>query len=138
MPRSLTQLVDRTPGQRARRRATSDVSEAEHSRSFRLLVRVGFIVRGLTYGVIGVLAIALASGAGTGGHQASQQGALNLVAGAPLGFVALVVIAAGLLAYAAWKLTQAIRGRGPEGGGGPTARERLANAGAGAGYLLFC
>jgi hypothetical protein len=120
------------------RGAGADVANAEQSGPFKLVVRVGFLARGLTYGVIGGLAIALALGAGTGGTQADQQGALSLVSHAPLGFVALVVIAAGLLAYAAWKLTQAIRGRGPEGGGGPSAGQRLANAGAGIGYLLFC
>jgi uncharacterized protein DUF1206 len=115
-----------------------ELTETERSRTFKVLVRVGFLARALTYGVIGGLAIALAFGAGTAGAQANQQGALALVASAPLGFVALVVIAAGLLAYAAWKLTQAIRGRGPEGGGGSKAGQRLANGGAGVGYLLFC
>lgn len=101
-------------------------------------MRVGFLARGLTYGVIGALAIALAFGAGTDGTAPSQQGALALVARAPLGFVALSVIAAGLLAYAAWKLTQAIRGRGPEGGGGPSAFDRVANGAGGVAYLIFC
>src|SRR5947209_20538188 len=82
------------------------------------LVRVGFLARGLTYGVIGGLALALALGAGTDGTAPNQQGALGLVAGAPLGIVALAVAAIGLLAYAAWKLLQGVRGHGPEGGGG--------------------
>lgn len=116
---------------------TAEITDAERSRPFRILVRLGFLARGLTYGVIGALAIALALGAGTAGTQPDQQGALALVAGAPLGFVALIVIAAGLLAYAVWKLTQAIRGRGPEGGGDPGLASRIANAGAGVGYLLF-
>ena len=101
-------------------------------------MRVGFLARGLTYGVIGALAIALAAGAGTAGTAPDQQGALTLIARAPLGFVALIVIAVGLAAYALWKLTQAIRGHGPEGGGGPSATDRVANGAAGVGYLLFC
>lgn len=103
-----------------------------------MLVRIGFLARGLTYGVIGALAIALALGAGTDGTAPNQQGALALVARAPLGFVALTVIAAGLLAYAAWKLTQAIRGRGPEGGGSPSAFDRVANGAGGIAYVIFC
>ena len=138
VPKSLTQRAAHERARRSGRRAASDLNQAEQSQPFKLLVRVGFLARGLTYGVVGGLAIALACGAGTGGTQANQQGALALVASAPLGFVALVVIAAGLLAYAAWKLTQAILGRGPEGGGGPSTAERAANAGAGVGYLLFC
>lgn len=118
--------------------ATADIRDAEGSRAFRILVRIGFLARGFSYGVIGALAVALALGAGTAGTQPDQQGALALVARAPLGFVALIVIAAGLLAYATWKFTQAIRGRGPEGGGDPSLASRVAYAGAGVGYLLFC
>ncbi|HZU40960.1 MAG TPA: DUF1206 domain-containing protein [Solirubrobacteraceae bacterium] len=102
------------------------------------LVRVGFLARGVTYGLIGALAIALAIGAGTDGTAPNQAGALALVARAPLGFVALTVIAAGLLAYSAWKFMQAIRGRGPEGGGGSSAFDRVANGAGGVAYLIFC
>jgi hypothetical protein len=111
---------------------------AERSRPFQWLVRTGFLARALTYGLVGALAIALAFGAGTAGTSPDQKGALTLIARAPLGFLALIVIAAGLLAYAIWKLTQALNGRGPEGGGGPSAGERVANAGGGVAYLLFC
>ncbi len=127
--------VPRSPQQR---RLAADAAQAERSRPFRWLVRTGFLARGLTYGVVGGLAIALACGAGTDGTQPDQQGALALVARAPLGFAVVTVIAAGLLAYAGWKLTQAIRGRGPEGGGGPTVRERIANGTGGVAYLAFC
>jgi hypothetical protein len=104
----------------------------------QLLVRGGFLARGLTYGLVGVLAIALGAGAGTGGAKPDQQGALALIARAPLGFVAIAAVAVGLLAYACWKLTQAVRGRGPQGGGGPSPGERAANAGGGVVYLIFC
>lgn len=113
------------------------LGNAEQAPAFRWLVRTGFLARALTYGLIGALTLALATGAGTGRTAPDQQGALRLIAQAPLGFAALAVIAAGLLAYAAWKLTQALRGRGPEGGGGQKASERLANAGGGIGYLVF-
>ncbi len=116
---------------------SADLTSAEQARPFRWLVRLGFLARGLTYGVIGVLAIGLAAGAGTDGTKPSQQGALALVANAPLGFVLLIVIAAGLLAYAAWKLLQAIQGRGPEGGGGPSASDRVANGAGGIAYLIL-
>lgn len=116
----------------------AELGGAERSKPFRWLVRGGFIARGVTYGVIGVLALALAFGAGTAGTQPDQQGALKLVAHAPLGFIALIVIAVGLLAYAIWKLSQAFYGRGPEGGGGPSVGERAVNAGGGVVYLLLC
>jgi hypothetical protein len=100
------------------------------------LVRAGFFARGLTYGIIGGLALDLALGAG-GGSTTNQQGALRLVASQPLGDVALAAAAVGLLAYALWKLAQAAFGRGPEGGGGPRWTERVANLTGGLIYLGF-
>jgi hypothetical protein len=79
----------------------------------------------------------MAVGAGTMGTSASQQGALALIARDWPGKLALVVIAAGLLAYALWKLSQGILGSGPEGGGGERTFDRLANAAGGVAYLVF-
>lgn len=110
---------------------------AERSPTFRSLVRAGFFARGITYGLIGALALALAVGAGSANASPNQQGALALIAQAPLGKVALVVIAAGLLAYALWKLAQGVFGRGPEGGGGPGLKDRVSNLAGGAVYLGF-
>jgi hypothetical protein len=95
------------------------------------------VSRGITYGVIGGLAVALAAGAGTDGTPANQQGALALIASGWLGKLALAVIAAGLLGYAMWKLSQSLLGGGPEGGGGSGTFDRLANAAGGTAYLLF-
>lgn len=71
------------------------------------------------------------------GAAPNQQGALALIARAPLGRAALVVLCAGLLAYSVWKLTQGIFGRGPEGGGDSQLMDRLASLGGGAAYLVF-
>jgi Domain of Unknown Function (DUF1206) len=100
-------------------------------------VRAGFAARGLTYGVIGGIAAALALGVGSLGGTPNQQGALELIAAAPLGRVVIVVAAAGLLGYALWKLGQAVIGRGPEGGGGPTFKDRIANLGGALVYFAF-
>jgi Domain of Unknown Function (DUF1206) len=124
----------RAPGAEAARREPEAV---EPSSFFRWLVRAGFLARGITYGVIGILALALALGAGTMGAAPSQQGALALIARSSLGRVGLVVISGGLLAYALWKLGQGIRGRGPEGGGGRDIKDRVANVGGGLVYLGF-
>jgi hypothetical protein len=110
---------------------------AERSRPFELLVRAGFVARAVTYGVVGGIALALAVGAGSAPVAPNQQGALALIASAPLGVVAVAVAAVGLLAYALWKLGQAAFGRGPEGGGGPDVKERIANAAGGIVYLGF-
>lgn len=109
----------------------------QRSRAFCWSVRAGFITRGVTYGVIGGLAVALALGAGSDGTSPNQQGALALIAQAPLGRSVIAVAAVGLLGYAVWKLSLAITGRGPEGGGGKTLKDRVANLSAGVVYLVF-
>jgi hypothetical protein len=102
------------------------------------MIRAGFWARGLTYAIMGGLALALALGAGTFGEAPNQQGALSLIAQAGVGRVALVVVAVSLLAYAIWKFWQGIRGRGPEGGGGSGLIDRVGNLGGGVVYVGFC
>lgn len=113
-----------------------DALGAERSRPFRWAVRAGFVTRSITYGVVGAIALALAVGAGSA-PAPSQQGALTLIAHAPLGRVAVGVAAAGLLAYALWKIGQAVFGRGPEGGGDSELKDRIGNAAGGVAYLAF-
>jgi hypothetical protein len=115
----------------------SDALAGERSRPFRWLVRAGFVARGLTYGLIGALSLALALGAGSAGAAPSQQGALSLISRNVISRIALVAIAAGVLAYALWKLTQAIAGAGPEGGGGVGFKDRVANGFGGIAYIGF-
>jgi hypothetical protein len=122
---------------RAEREAERDTLSIERSWPFEVLVRAGFMARALTYGVIGGVALALAVGAGPAPNAPNQQGALALIARAPLGRIAVALAAAGLLAYAVWKLAQAMFGRGPEGGGGSTLKARVASAGGGVAYLAF-
>jgi Domain of Unknown Function (DUF1206) len=98
-------------------------------------VRVGFVARGITYGIIGALALALALGAG--GTATNQQGALAALSQAPLGKVALIAVALGLLACALWKFVLAATGTGPEGGGGDSEGERLRNLAGGIAYAAF-
>ncbi len=117
--------------------ARRETQTAERSRPVQWLVRAGFVGRGVTYGMIGALALALALGAGTLGAAPNQQGALSVIARSIMGRVALVVIAAGLLAYALWKLSQGIFGHGPEGGGGSGLKDRVANLAGGLVYIGF-
>lgn len=114
-----------------------DAMAVERSRPFRWAVRAGFVARAVTYGVIGGITLALAVGAGAAPAKPDQQGALALISRGPLGRVAVAVAAVGLLAYALWKLGQAVFGQGPEGGGDPDPKERIANAAGGVVYLGF-
>lgn len=123
--------------ERKARHVEREALAAERSRPFELAIRLGFVARAVTYGVVGAIALALAVGAGSAPTAPNQQGALALIARAPLGLVAVAVAAAGLLAYALWKLGQGLFGAGPEGGGGRRPLDRIGNAAGGIGYLIF-
>lgn len=105
-----------------------------HSDAFEALARAGFVARGLLYGIIGILAIKLALGAG--GKLTNQQGALRTVAHQPFGKALLIVVAVALGGYALWRLTRAALGHGPEGS--DSGFDRLAALGSGLVYALFC
>jgi hypothetical protein len=109
----------------------------DRSPLYRGLIRIGFISRGVTYAVIGGLTLALALGAGTDHAAPNQQGALSLIARSALGRIALVVIAAGLLAYALWKLAQGIFHRSPEGAASRDPKDRVINVVGGLTYVGF-
>src|SRR5216110_813524 len=94
------------------KRAEAAAGKVAHRRSFQLLARAGFVARGLIYGLIGILAIKLALGAG--GKTTNQQGALETIAKQPFGKVLLVLVALGLAGYALWRLIRALLGKGPE------------------------
>jgi hypothetical protein len=70
------------------------------ARSIELLGRVGLVGYGLVHVLIGVIALQIAL---TGGGQADQQGALTALAGEPFGFVVIVVVILGLVAFAIWQ-----------------------------------
>src|SRR5438105_13386703 len=82
------------------------------SDAFELLARAGFAARGLIYGIIGILAIKLAVGAG--GTSTNQQGAMKTIADQPFGKVLLILVAIGLAGYSLWRLLRALLGHGPE------------------------
>jgi hypothetical protein len=70
------------------------------------LARAGYVAYGAVYVLVGALALRAAFGGGDGAT--GQEGALRQVLLAPLGRVLLVLVAVGLLAYAAWRLFQGI------------------------------
>ncbi len=88
------------------------------------MARAGLVARGLLHGLVGLMASRIA--AGDPQERADQKGALAVVARQPLGRVLVLAIAAGLLAYAAWRLLEAVVD--PEGVG-PLKRVGLAARG---------
>ena len=76
------------------------------SGTMELLSRVGYVVHGVIYFIIGALAAKLAWG--LRGHLADPPSAIELVEKLPAGDFLVSVIAAGLAAYALWRFVQAL------------------------------
>ena len=108
--------------------------EVVRNPAFPWLARSGLVARGVVYGVIGVIAIEVAAGAG--GRPTNQQGALEVIARQPLGSVLLVLLAAGLAGYSAWRLTRAATGHGREEA--DSGFDRVAAVASGLTYLALC
>ena len=73
---------------------------------YAVLARTGLVAKGISFGIVGVLALKLALG--DGGKATSRQGALQQLAGTTFGAIFLVLLAVGFAAYAIWRVVQAI------------------------------
>jgi hypothetical protein len=116
------------------REAQESGDQVAHSRGFEWFARAGFVARGLIYGIIGILAIKLAIGAG--GRTTNQQGALKTIAQQPFGRVLLILVAIALAGYAFWRLLRALLGHGPEDS--DSGFDRVAALGSGVVYAGLC
>ena len=98
---------------------TGEVKRAAGNPALELLERLGYVVRGALYAVMGFLALKIAL-ATPGGKATDLSGSLVWLIGNPLGKVVLVVTIIGLVAYAVWGFVRAIydplhRGRDAKG-----------------------
>jgi len=89
----------RQPGQEAKQRGRSG------SGWYAWLARVGLVAKGVSFGIVGALAIKLA--VGDGGKATSREGALHALAGETFGAVVLTLLAVGFAAYAVWRFVEA-------------------------------
>jgi len=105
-----------------------------HRREFAWLARAGLVARGVSYGIVGILALKLAFG--SGGKATNQRGALQTIAREPAGRVLLIAMAVGLAGYAIWRLVRASLGHGSQqkDSGG----ERVAGVASGLAYAALC
>ncbi|RZM34046.1 MAG: DUF1206 domain-containing protein, partial [Sphingomonas sp.] len=76
-----------------------------------LLAKLGFAARGVVYILVGWFAVDAAL---RGGKIADNQGAIGSMADEAFGPVLLAIVAAGLLGYAVWRLTEAAAAANPE------------------------
>jgi Domain of Unknown Function (DUF1206) len=85
------------------RRARADASQGRGW--YAALARIGLAAKGVSYGLVGVLAVGVA--VGRGGQTTSRQGALAQLAHHSFGKIVLVALAIGLACYALWRFVQA-------------------------------
>src|SRR5438876_8192724 len=116
------------------RQAERAGEKVERTTAFEALARAGFVARGVIYGVIGILAVKLALGAG--GKTENQSGALKTVAHQPFGKMLLVLVAVGLAGYALWRILRALLGHGREKS--DSGLDRIAAFGSGVAYAGIC
>jgi hypothetical protein len=85
------------------------VDAARGSGWYAFLARTGLVAKGVSFGIVGVLAIKLAFG--NGGEATSRQGALHTLAQDTFGKLLLILLAFGFAAYAIWRFVQAFAER---------------------------
>jgi hypothetical protein len=83
---------------------------------YAAVARSGLVAQGLSYGLVGALAVKLALG--DGGRATSRQGALQSLARHSFGEIVLIALAAGFAAYALWRFLQAYAERPGNGESG--------------------
>lgn len=75
------------------------------SGALNAFARLGFIARGITYIVIGVIALMVALGIAR--HSPDSAGAIEAIASKPFGYVLLLILVIGFLGLAVWRFVQA-------------------------------
>ena len=88
------------------REARAAGSRARNSTWVDRVARFGLVAKAASYGLVAVLALGLAFGAG--GKATSREGALATIADETWGAAVLVVLALGFAGYALWRLLQAL------------------------------
>jgi hypothetical protein len=96
--------------ERVRRGADKTKAKARSGSGwYAVLARAGLVAKGISYGLVGVLAIAVA--AGHGGKATSRTGAVATIADESWGKIVLILLALGFAAYAIWRFVEAVAER---------------------------
>ena len=99
-------VVDET----LKRSGQSTKQEARSGRGwYAVVARTGLVAKGVSFGLVGALAIKLALG--HGGKATSREGALAQLSHDLFGKIVLIALAAGFAAYALWRFIQAFAER---------------------------
>src|SRR5450759_4132956 len=85
----------------------SAVKRAATNPVLELLERLGYVVRGALYAVMGLLALRIVLSV-AGGATTDLTGSLVVLVSNPSGKLVLIIVAVGLSAYSLWGFTRAI------------------------------
>jgi len=83
------------------------VKRAAANPALELLERLGYLVRGALYAVMGLLALKIVLSV-AGGQATDLTGSLVVMVSNPFGKLVLIIVAIGLGAYSLWGFTRAI------------------------------
>jgi hypothetical protein len=105
---------------------------AAHSGWVELAGRAGLVAKGVSYALIGMLAIQIPLG--QGGQAADRQGVLRRLATESWGTTALIALAIGFAGYALWRFADGLFDRQREGSGAKGMAKRAKSVGVGVVY----
>lgn len=118
---------------RVTKTAANVASDVGDHRALEMLARAGYAVNGLLHLLIAAIVVRIVIGQG---GEADQSGALQAVAGAPLGGVMLWVGTIGYVGLAIWQLLDAFTGYRP-GGDAASLADRAKDAGKAGVYAVL-
>lgn len=104
----------------------------DKSEKFSLLVRLGYVARGVVYLLLGYLALSTA-----GQARGGQNAVFDLIQDVPLGTALLYLVALGLLAYALFKLVDAASGIEHHGDDAKARVKRVGSAASGIAHTVL-
>ncbi|NNJ27891.1 DUF1206 domain-containing protein [Alienimonas chondri] len=117
------------------RRFFNPATEGDTVTTLDYVARVGYLAKGLVYGLVGILAGKAAFEVGN--SPPGKEDAFQTIIEAPFGRVILGVTAVGLLCYVAWRVMQVVLDPGGKGNGWKGWAIRLGFAVSGLFYLVM-
>src|SRR3954471_16370789 len=88
----------------AKNKVQQGAKDVAQSRWVEIAARVGYVVRGLLYIVVGILAVQVAFG--VGGQTTDKKGAIEVIGAQPFGKLLLGLMVIGLIGYSLWGLVR--------------------------------
>lgn len=109
--------------------------QVENADWLNALARVGLVAKGMSFALVGILALKLA--VASGGEATSRQGALQSLAQESFGKFLLILLALGFAAYALWRFAQTFFDKNDVGKGVKGLAKRAGYFGSGAIYAIL-